>query len=32
MLEFKERMGGRATTRQVWQLENLAGYKKFEIE
>jgi hypothetical protein len=30
MLEFKERVGGRATARQVWLLENLAGYKKFE--
>ncbi|TAL50386.1 MAG: GNAT family N-acetyltransferase [Chitinophagaceae bacterium] len=30
MLEFKERTGGRATTRQVWILENLSNYKKFE--
>jgi uncharacterized protein YqfB (UPF0267 family) len=30
MLEFKERMGGRATSRQVWQLEDIYMYKKFE--
>jgi len=30
MLEFKERMGGRATTRQVWVLEDLAEYKKMQ--
>jgi len=28
MLEFKERMGGRATTRQVLILEDLSNYKK----
>ena len=30
MLEFKERMGGRATIRQVLILEDLSNYKKFE--
>ena len=34
MLEFKERMGGRATARQVWKLENLSAYnniKNYEL-
>lgn len=30
ILEFKEAVGGRATVRQSWILENLAAYKKYE--
>jgi lipid II:glycine glycyltransferase (peptidoglycan interpeptide bridge formation enzyme) len=30
MLEFKERMGGRATARQVWKLDNLSAYNNFK--
>lgn len=30
ILEFKENVGGRATARQVWHLDDLAGYKKYE--
>ena len=30
ILEFKENVGGRATARQIWFLDNLSGYKKYE--
>jgi hypothetical protein len=30
ILEFKENVGGRATARQIWHLDDLAGYKKYE--
>lgn len=30
ILEFKENVGGRATARQIWQLESLSLYKKYE--
>ncbi len=30
ILEFKENVGGRATARQIWHLDNIGGYKKYE--
>jgi hypothetical protein len=30
ILEFKETIGGRATARHIWCLDNLASYKKYE--
>lgn len=30
ILEFKENVGGRATARQIWYLDDLAAYKKYE--
>jgi hypothetical protein len=30
ILEFKENVGGRATARQIWHLENIGEYKKYE--
>jgi hypothetical protein len=30
ILEFKENVGGRATARQIWHLDNISGYKKYE--
>jgi hypothetical protein len=30
ILEFKENVGGRASARQIWKLDDLAGYKKYE--
>ena len=30
ILEFKENVGGRATARQIWYLDNISGYKKYE--
>jgi len=30
ILEFKENVGGRATARQIWYLDNIAAYKKYE--
>jgi hypothetical protein len=32
ILEFKERMGGRATLRDVWRLESLATYQPYREE
>ena len=29
MLEFKERLGGRGTTRQVWMLDDIGSYQKY---
>lgn len=31
ILEFKENVGGRATARQIWRLDNIADYKNYEI-
>ena len=30
ILEFKENVGGRATARQIWCLDNLSDYKRYE--
>jgi len=30
ILEFKENVGGRATARQIWHLDNIFDYKKYE--
>lgn len=30
ILEFKENVGGRATARQIWHLDNISEYKKYE--
>jgi hypothetical protein len=30
ILEFKENVGGRATARQIWHLDNISAYKKYE--
>lgn len=30
ILEFKENVGGRATARQIWYLDNLSEYKKYQ--
>ena len=32
ILEFKENVGGRATARQIWYLDNLSDYKKYEYQ
>lgn len=31
ILEFKENIGGRATARQIWHMENLVNYSKYEF-